>query len=908
MSHENQNDSAQEPVAVHPGDVTPMMAQYTQIKRGHPGSLLFYRMGDFYELFFDDAVAAAAALDITLTRRGKHLGEDIPMCGVPVHSHEAYLEKLIRKGFKVAVCEQTEDPAEAKKRGGKSVVARAVVRLVTPGTLTEDTLLDARSNNYLAALARTGAETHVGIAWVDVSTGRFEVTAVPVEAAGTELARIAPGELLVADALTTDPRFTGALEAHRDVLSPLPAQRFDSHGGERRLKTHFKLGALEGLGEFTRAEVAACGALLDYIELTQVGRLPILNAPRRVTPDDTMAIDPATRANLELTRTLKGETRGSLLHVMDRTITSAGARELGARLAAPLTHPDAINGRLDAVAWFIDVRDIRNDLRRTLKLAPDMARALSRISLGRGGPRDMAAIRDGLSIAHAIAKLLARNGANLVTPPALVETDCAAIATAGASLCDLLTSALGHDLPLMARDGGFIAPGYAAPLDEMRRLRDDARRVIAALQSKYAGDTGISALKIRHNNVLGYHIEVAPRHADALMSRPLSDTYIHRQTLANAVRFTTAELGELAGRINEAGARALEFELEIFDRLTREVQDESATISAMADALARLDANAALAELAVERRYTRPEVDGSLAFEIKGGRHPVVEAALERDNQGPFVPNDCDLSGDGADAHRLWLLTGPNMAGKSTFLRQNALIAVLAQTGSFVPAAHARIGVVDRLFSRVGAADDLARGRSTFMVEMVETAAILNQAGPRSLVILDEIGRGTATFDGLSIAWATVENLHEVNRSRALFATHYHELTALSEKLPHLMNATMRVKEWKGDVVFLHEVAPGSADRSYGIQVAKLAGLPSAVIARAQDVLALLEKDGDSHAVKTLADDLPLFSATKRPAASPQPAGKSELEKAMEDIQPDSLSPREALDLVYRLKSLVQNV
>ncbi len=659
--------------------------------------------------------------------------------------------------------------------------------------------------------------------------------------------------------------------------------------------------------EFSRAEIAACGALLDYIELTQVGRLPTLSAPHRVMPDDAMAIDPATRANLELTRTLKGEMRGSLLHVIDRTVTSAGARELGARLGAPLTDPEKINLRLDAVGWFLDSRPLRENLRRTLKLAPDMARALSRLSLGRGGPRDLAAIRDGLAVAHAIAGLLVRDGDGLIAAPETVERDRAAIATAGAALCDTLGAALAPELPLMARDGGFVAANHAPALDELRRLRDDARRVIAALQSKYADHTGIGTLKIRHNNVLGYHIEVSPRNADPLMTRPLSETYIHRQTLANAVRFTTVELSELAGRIHEAAARALELELEIFDGLARAVLDESATISACADALARLDAASALAELAAERRYTRPQVDASLAFEIRGGRHPVVEMALERDNQGPFVSNDCDLSGDdpvnGEPAHRLWLLTGPNMAGKSTFLRQNALIAVLAQMGSFVPADQARIGVVDRLFSRVGAADDLARGRSTFMVEMVETAAILNQAGPRSLVILDEIGRGTATFDGLSIAWATVENLHEANRSRALFATHYHELTALSEKLPHLMNATMRVKEWKGDVVFLHEVAQGSADRSYGIQVAKLAGLPPAVIARAREVLALLEKGDNNRAVKSLAGELPLFEPQSGTGYTL--AEKSAAEKALEEVHPDALSPREALDLIYRLKSLL---
>lgn len=886
--------------------VTPMMAQYLELKASQSDSLLFYRMGDFYELFFEDAVAAAAALDITLTKRGKHLGEDIPMCGVPVHAADAYLERLIRKGFRVAVCEQTEDPAEAKKRGSKSVVRREVVRLVTPGTLTEETLLDARAHNYLAALSRTAAGGALGLAYADVSTGDFNVTEVGVEALGAALARLDASELILPQALLADEAISLALSGQK-ALTPLMGERFDSTRAERRLKEVLAVGALDAFGAFSRAELGAAGALVDYLHLTQVGRMPALKPPIHQNDGAALAMDAATRANLELTRTLSGEKQGSLLATIDRTVTGAGARELGTRLAAPLTDVASIRTRQESVSFFLEKDQIRATLRRDLARAPDMARSLSRLSVERGGPRDLAAIRDGLEAAHESATRF-EGERQQGTLPAEIEAARAALAHCAAGLKDELARALGPDLPLMARDGGFIAKTYHPPLDEMRLFRDESRRVIAGLQSKYAEQADIQALKIKHNNVLGYFIEVAPKHGDALMAAPLNETFIHRQTMANAVRFTTLELSDLAEKISRAGAQALELELELYSKLTDAVLAESATIAAAADALAVLDVSAALAELAAEKRWTRPHVDGSLAFEIEGGRHPVVEAALDKAGDGPFVANDCDLSADKGDARSLWLLTGPNMAGKSTYLRQNALIAILAQTGSFVPAAKAHIGIVDRLFSRVGAADDLARGRSTFMVEMIETAAILNQAGPHALVILDEIGRGTATFDGLSIAWAAVEHLHEVNRCRALFATHYHELTALSEKLNHLANATMKVKEWQGDVVFLHEVAPGAADRSYGIQVAKLAGLPPAVIARAHDVLTALEAGSDNRGGTTLVDDLPLFSAAPKNqpgqlSAGPASSGPSAVESELANLNPDELSPKQALEALYALKA-----
>lgn len=895
-------------------EATPMMTQYMEIKSANPGSLLFYRMGDFYEMFFDDAVKAARALDITLTKRGKHLGEDIPMCGVPVHAGDGYLQRLIRQGFKVAVCEQIEDPAEAKKRGAKSVVARDVVRLVTPGTLTEDTLLDARSHNYLAAIASVGgrasADIEWALAWLDVSTGDFHISTIERAALGAELARLAPSEVLLSDRLASDPDFALECERLGTALTPLPSIKFDSTQGETRLKSLFEVKALEGFGAFSRPELSAAGALIDYVELTQRGKIPMIKPPVSIASGQVVSIDAATRTNLELTLTLQGSRKGSLLATIDRTVTGAGARVLAARLAGPLSDPDEINRRLDAVDFYLGERDARQGLRAHLKQSPDMARALSRLSVGRGGPRDLAAIATGLAQSFAINQDLARSGQGLTSLPSELADCLKALADPSGALACLageLKSALAADLPLQARDGGFIAKGYNPPLDEVRTLRDESRRVIAGLESEYRKATGITTLKIKHNNVLGYFIDVSALHGDKLLAGEFSEKFIHRQTLVSAVRFTTTDLSELASRIANASGQAVGLELDLFDKLAGDTSSQNEALTAVASALARLDVSSALAELAEDNRYTRPRVDASLSFEITGGRHPVVECALIEAGDQPFVANDCLLSSadDDPDARRLWLVTGPNMAGKSTYLRQNALIAIMAQMGSFVPAASAHIGVVDRLFSRVGAADDLARGRSTFMVEMVETAAILNQAGPHSLVILDEIGRGTATFDGLSIAWAAVEHLHDINQCRALFATHYHELTVLSGKLDHLSNVTMRVKEWQDDVVFLHEVAPGTADRSYGIQVAKLAGLPPAVIERARLVLETLEKSREENTSTPMVDDLPLFSATVAQVARAQVTrGPSALDRAFAEVNPDDLSPKEALELVYRLKLL----
>jgi DNA mismatch repair protein MutS len=798
------------------------------------------------------------------------------------------------------VCEQTEDPAEAKKRGGKSVVARGVTRLITAGTLTEDTLLDARRNNYLAAIVRARASSVddaplFALAYLDISTAEFRVMECDRLALAAEIARIEPGEIIVSDALYGDPEVAPYLRT-LPVVTPLTRDVFDGATAERRLASYFAVATTESFGTFSRLELTAAAACITYVERTQLGQRPPLSPPTREAIGTSLMIDAATRANLELMRTLSGERRGSLSDAIDRTVTVAGARLLGARLAAPLTDPQEIAKRLDAVALFVADSPARADVRAQLAAAPDLARSLARLVLQRGGPRDLAAIRDGL----AAATQLARRLATLEALPEEISGAMTALAAPDGAIIATLGPALADDLPYMKRDGGFVRAGYDATLDETRGLRDESRRVVAALQARYADETGVRALKVRHNNVLGYFIEVTAQHGEKLLAPPHSATFIHRQTLAGQVRFTTTELAALEAKIASAADRALAMELEIFDKLAALVTGAAEPIKRAALALSMLDVAAALGHLAVERDYVRPEVDRSLDFVIEGGRHPVVEQALQKDG-GPFVANDCDLSPPaGAGAGRIYVVTGPNMAGKSTFLRQNALIAVLAQMGSFVPAKRARIGVVDRLFSRVGAADDLARGRSTFMVEMVETAAILNQAGERALVILDEIGRGTATFDGLSIAWAAIEHLHETNRCRGIFATHFHELTALSQKLARLFNATVRVKEWHGDVVFLHEVMAGAADRSYGIQVAKLAGLPGAVIERAKLVLAQLESHDRMSPARTLIDDLPLFAATR--AAPARQSETDELAAALAALNPDEMSPKDALEALYALK------
>jgi DNA mismatch repair protein MutS len=937
-------DGAPTPKPAGVGEATPSMAQYLEIKAANPDCVLWYRMGDFYELFFEDAVVVSAALGIVLTKRGKHLGQDIPMCGVPVVRADEYLQRLIRQGYRVAVCEQLEDPAEARKRGSKAVVKRDVVRLVTPGTLTEDTLLDAKARNYLTALFRapgaaspltpphhgegkkSPAAAEFAVASLDLSTGEMEVGLVGRADLGSEIVRLSPSELIASDDVLADEDVAKWIGIVRAAGTPVPGASFDSMAGERNLKAALGVSDLEAFGAFSRPELAAIAALLKYVELTQIGRKPMLRPPRRTGAGSVLVIDAASRASLEILRSTSGEKSGSLVAALDRTVTGAGARELAARLSSPLTDPHAINARLDAVGFLIEREALREDLRAALKAAPDIARALARLALQRGGPRDLGAVRDAIEQGQTCAELLVTASRGIGLPGELASA-VERIRSASPQLGAVLSRALGDELPHVRRDGGFVRSGFKPELDEARQLAEDSRKVMAALEAKYVEETGVKTLKVRHNNILGYFIEVTQLNAKPLLSPPISEKFRHKQTMSNAMRFTTQELTEIEGRIASAGERALSLEQEIFAELAGAVAAQEQQLIGLAAALAEIDLNAGLAELAAGESYVRPIVDASLAFEIRGGRHPVVEQALRAAKSGPFIENDCVLveianyetevpaapglarapGFEEAAKGRVWLVTGPNMAGKSTFLRQNALIALMAQAGSYVPARAARIGAVDRLFSRVGASDDLARGRSTFMVEMVETAAILNQATERSLVILDEIGRGTATFDGLSIAWATLEYLHDKCGARALFATHYHELTQLTSRLSSLACATMDVKEWQDEIVFLHRVRPGIADRSYGIQVAKLAGLPAKVIARAGEVLRRLEKQGrKSSGAEQVLEDLPLFAASQ-----PQPASESDVAREPDPVHvlidstsADELSPRAALELIYKLKEL----
>lgn len=880
-------------MAAKSSTVTPMMAQFLAIKEQYQDALLFYRMGDFYEMFFDDAKAASVALDISLTKRGKHDGVDIPMCGVPVHAAEAYLLTLIRKGFRVAVCEQLESPAEAKKRGSKSVVKRDVVRLVTPGTLTEDALLSARQPNYLAAISCIADE--YAWAWVDISTGEMSVTSCTVVELSPELARVAPREVLVQE--TQMQAMQNIADDLGFQLTPLGAPSFATQSAETRLKDQFHVSSLDGFGRFDRAEISALGALLDYIQITQKEQSPLLSPPRQVRLSSTMQIDPATRRNLEIMQSLDGSRGNSLIAAIDRTVTSAGGRLLHSRLSSPSLDVDLIHNRLSSVTQFHDDPILAEETRDQLKHVPDVERCLGRIAMDRAGPRDLAAMRQALRQARRLGDLFQSDLPKEIG-------DALATFTGFEDLLGSLEESLVEEPPLQRSDGGFIASGYRSDLDEVRQLRDEGRRVIADLQQKYTKISGIGSLKVKHNNVLGYFIETTSTHSAHMLSPAMAETFVHRQTTANAVRFTTQELSDLEQKLLSASEIAKSIEETLFQEISQQVLARADDLSELARGMAVLDVSSALALMARKEDWTQPIVNSSRAFDIRGGRHPVVEQSMKKQGGEPFIANDCELTATEGSAN-VWLITGPNMSGKSTFLRQNALIAILAQIGSYVPAEHAEIGAVSQLFSRVGASDDLARGRSTFMVEMVETAAILNQARENALVILDEIGRGTSTYDGLSIAWATLEHLHDVNSCRALFATHYHELTALSQKLDGVANATVAVREWDNEIVFLHQVRPGAADRSYGVQVAKLAGLPQVVVERARVILDLLEetdRDG-KKGQKAFVDDLPLFSITAPTSSEMKSSG---VETALQKIDPDALSPREALQALYDLKSLAR--
>ncbi len=876
--------------------VTPMMAQFFEIKAVNPGYLLFYRMGDFYELFFEDAEIAAAALGIALTTRGAHMGTPIPMCGVPVRAHSQYLRKLISFGHRVAICEQMEDPAEAKKRGNKSVVKRDVVRLVTPGTITEDDLLPTQANNFLGALSMLShGQRSFSLAWADISTGETFVTDIEPDQIGDELGRLDLAELILSQKTHDDLAKNSAhiLDRVRHI-AVLEDALFMSELAPDVLDKAFENLNISG---YSRVAQSALGALVAYVAKTQKAAGIALRPPANTNAPTHMQIDLATWSSLEVLKTNRGESKGSLRHAIDCCITAAGSRLLSRRLTTPLMDPKAINRRLDMVETFYSDSLLSQNVHDALRGLPDLTRPLTRLNLGRGGPRDMAHIAAAILSAHDLYEIL-QTKANL---PKAMYSVIKNLRLVPLEIANQILATLIDQPPLIARDGEFVRAGWSVQLDEQRELATKSRSVIAQLQARLAGETDIKPLKIKHNKVLGFFIEVPVPYGKKLLEEPYLATFIHRQSMANAMRFTTTELSELEGQIARAQFIALEIEQEIFDKLHQKIIAITEQLRETAAALARIDVSFGLAKLAADQSYCRPKIDTSLAFNIEAGRHPVVEQNLAQNGE-TFVTNNCDLgevttAKSNNDRGQLWLVTGPNMGGKSTFLRQNALIAILAQIGAYVPARSAHIGIVDRLFSRVGASDDIARGRSTFMVEMVETAEILNRATKKSLVVLDEIGRGTATFDGLSIAWATAEALHETNGSRALFATNFHEMTALATLLERVSNHTMKAREYQGEVIFLHEVVAGAADRSYGIQVARLAGLPDTVLQRAKEILTLLESQDANKPGKFL-NDLPLFSQRPAPAVQKPSAVLSLVEK----LNPDELTPREAIEFMYDLK------
>jgi len=886
--------------AIDISTLTPMMQQFITIKKEHKDYLLFYRMGDFYELFMEDALLASKALDITLTHRGQINDKPLPMCGVPAHSHEAYLHKLINKGFKVAICDQMEDPKEAKKRGYKAIVKREVTRIITPGTITEDGLLNASSSNYLSAI-NFKKDKYI-ISWVDISTGEFLFLETRKENVASEIARINPSEILIPDILWGDHEFNDFISDWKKEITPYTMNFFESTKGKEKVKNQFNIKFLDSIGEVDNIEYGCIGALIEYIDLTQKGNMPKIDIPRRFVVNNHMVIDNAARKNLEINKTLNGDSKGSLFNIINNTSSSSGARLLYSYMNNPLLDVKEIESRHDVVEFYINNENVKDNIRETLNLLPDMERILSRVHTGRSGPRDIVAIRVGLKKSRDILEIFEHISVKFPEELKSIHKDLGI----QSNLIHYLDKSLKNEVPLMARDGGFVKDEFNFKLDEYRSMHQNAKEHKDQLKQQYIEDTGINTLKIKDNNVIGFFIEVTPQHAEKI-----PEYFVHRQTLGSCLRYTSPELKELEHKIINSKGYAIDLEMQIFEEILQKIRENSDAIALAASAMAKLDVFLSFAQLAYNNNYCRPVLNDSVDFKIKEGRHPVVERNIAKsDLSEAFIANDCDLS----DNQKMWLITGPNMAGKSTFLRQNAIIAIMAQIGSYVPAESATIGVVDKVFSRVGASDDLARGQSTFMVEMIETAAILMHATPRSLVILDEIGRGTATFDGLSIAWAVLEYLHEHNKSRTLFATHYHEITHLSEKLENLVCYTVKVKEWKNDIIFMHEIIAGSADRSYGIHVGKIAGLPEAVINRSEEILNLLQEGESGSAVNRLISDLPLFSYSniefinkEKSDSSPKKTGNNadKIYDELKELEINKITPMQAINILFKLKELI---
>jgi len=861
---------------VRPNRVTPMVRQYLQAKATCGGSLLFFRMGDFYELFFEDAIEAAELLGLTLTSRdGAGKDQRVPMCGVPVRAVDAYVAKVIKAGRTVTICDQVEDPKDAK-----GIVKREVVRTITPGTVMESDLLEDTANNYLGALVT--ADDRGGLAFIDVSTGEFLAAQVGGDLKGAladELTRMAPVEILVAE--IHDTPLVDALRARFPAITftVRPDHEFDRDAARERLLDRFELSTLKGVALDDAPEAAACaGALLAYVYDTQRGMTPHLQMPRRYHPAGYVVLDGNTQRNLELIDSLSEKSkRGTLLGVLDRTLTSMGGRKLRQWILHPLLDVAEIRTRLGGVEAFFEHTELRMRLRDLLKGVADIERLMGRLTSKAGNARDVKALGASLGRVPALRALLEDTGAPMLEA---LHADMDELT----DVAGWIDAAVVDEPPLPITEGHILKGGYDEQLDHLRGLVRGGRDWIATLQQEERDRTGIPNLKVGYNRVFGYYIEVSRAN-----TRPIPEDYERKQTLVNGERYVTPTLKAREEEIVTAQERMQKLEYDLFVALRERISNEARRIQQTANALATLDVLLALAEVAATKDYCKPAIDDAGEIHVRDGRHPVVEDLMPR---GDFVPNDIALDPAGAS---MLIVTGPNMAGKSTYLRQVALISLMAQMGSYVPAAEARIGVVDRIFTRVGASDNLVRGESTFMVEMIETANILNTATENSLLVLDEIGRGTSTFDGISIAWSVAEHIHDRIRAKTLFATHYHELTELGSKLEHAKNVNVAVREWGDKVVFLYRIADGGADHSYGIQVAKLAGLPPGMLARAREILESLES-GNTASVG-LPEQMYLFGPP--PAAGPSP-----IEKELEAVDPDALSPREAHDLVYHLKHL----
>jgi DNA mismatch repair protein MutS len=847
-------------------------------------------MGDFYEMFFDDAKIASSVLNIALTSRGKHLGDDIPMCGVPVVSLDSYMERLVKYGYKVAICEQMEDPKEAKKRGYKAVVKREVTRIVTAGTLIEDNLLSSRKNNFLMSIVpdickKTQQAKTVSFAAIDISTGDFIVNTLPGSEFSMAMEMYQPRELLV-PARYERSEFAKYLAGMTEAgITYLPDSKFNPIVEKDRLEKYFKVKTLDSFGINTPDELSSCGSILEYLLITQRDNFSALPMPKKAIFSNYLVLDPSTSKSLEVTSSIHGEYDYCLLGVLDKTCTSFGARALAARVSTPIIDLSQLQKRLECVAFFLENKKITGLIRENLRYCPDFERAINRIRFNKFSPRDVGDIRESLRVIDVIRSIVKD-----VHIPSEGEYFFENLADFS-SLLKLLQTSLVEKLPANSRDGGVIADGYSPKLDELKYLKNHSEDLISNLQAKYVSQTGIGSLKIRNNAILGWYVEVPLSQKHKINE----SVFMHKQTLVNGMRYTTSELGTLQMKLSEVSDEWSNLEQEIYQKIVAEIMDHYEKISYAIKLLSCIDVYANFAHIAAEREYVRPEMSDQTILEIENGRHPILEVHTK-----DFTDNDCDLN----ENNRICLLTGPNMAGKSTYLRQNALIVLMAQIGCYVPAKRASIGVVDRLFSRIGASDDIARGRSTFMVEMIETATILNQATARSFVILDEVGRGTSTYDGLSIAWAVVENLHNVNKCRVLFATHYRELTVLQNTLSHIKCKTLKVQEWNGDVIFYHKIIDGIADKSYGIHVASIAGVPKNVVKRATELLKNFEKNIDSKNENDK-QEIPAYDAvSEQMELLYSPPANMALLQRLREINLNDITPKNALDILYELKGL----